>query len=115
MNTPVRTRSILALLAAVALVVGACNQASTPAGAGSGNTIVDYAFKPASITVAVNGTVTWTNMATQAHTVTADDGSFDSHDIAAGAVFSHTFATAGTFTFHCTIHKSMTGTVVVTP
>ena len=116
MNGPTRprTRTLAALAVAAALAVGACNQASTPA-AGSGPTIADFAFNPASITVPVNGTVTWTNGAGRAHTVTADDGSFDSHDIAGGAVFSHTFSAAGTFTYHCTIHPQMKGTVVVTP
>ena len=116
MSHPTRTRGrgLAALAIAATLALAACNQSSTPAG-GSGPTIADYAFSPGSITVPVNGTVMWTNNAAQAHTVTADDGSFDSHDIAGGAVFSHTFSAAGTFTYHCTIHPQMKATVVVTP
>jgi plastocyanin len=59
--------------------------------------------------------VTWANADIEKHTVTADDGSFDSGDVAAGASFQHTFATAGTVKYHCIIHESMTGTVTVTP
>jgi plastocyanin len=50
-----------------------------------------------------------------AHTVTFDDGSADSGNLAPGSTFDHTFATAGTFAYHCAIHSSMHGTVTVTP
>jgi hypothetical protein len=47
------------------------------------------------------------------HTVTADDGSFKSDRLESGATFSHKFATAGTFAYHCAIRASMKGTVTV--
>jgi len=47
------------------------------------------------------------------HTVTGDDNSFDSGNISAGSRFSRTFSVVGTYKYHCTIHPSMTGTVVV--
>jgi plastocyanin len=75
--------------------------------------IVDFAFDPGSVTVDVGGTVTWTNQGAVAHTVTADDGSFDSGTVDAGGSFSFTFETAGTFSYHCAIHPNMVGTVVV--
>jgi len=48
-----------------------------------------------------------------AHTVTADDNSFDSGNIGAGGSYSRTFSVAGTFNYHCTIHAGMNGKVVV--
>ena len=75
--------------------------------------IADFAYAPASITVKVGSTVTWTNRDSAAHTVTADDGSFGSKAIATGGTFSRTFLTAGTYTYHCAIHPSMTATIVV--
>jgi len=75
--------------------------------------IVDFAFQPASVEIATGGTVTWTNTGQAPHTVTADDGSFDSGTLSPGATFSQTFATAGTFTYHCNIHPQMTATVIV--
>jgi predicted lipoprotein with Yx(FWY)xxD motif/plastocyanin len=87
---------------------------SPSAASGTSASIVDFGFQPASLTVKAGTTVTWTNTGAVAHTVTASDGSFDSGHVAPGATFQHTFATAGTFTFHCAIHASMTGTVVVT-
>ena len=76
-------------------------------------TISDFQFSPASVTVNVGGTVTWTNNGPSTHTVTADDGSFDSGNLNAGKTFSHTFQTAGTFSYHCTIHPFMKAEVVV--
>jgi plastocyanin len=71
------------------------------------------AFNPASLSVSTGATVTWVNNDTTPHTVTADDGSFNSGTIAVGAKFTRVFSTSGTFLYHCTIHPEMTGTVVV--
>lgn len=86
-------------------------------GAMSGQSIkvIDFGFDPASITVKVGTSVTWTNTGAVGHTVTADDTSFDSGHLAPAATFSQSFAKAGTFTYHCKIHPSMKGTVIVTP
>lgn len=75
--------------------------------------ISGFSFSPGSITVSVGDSVTWTNSDAQAHTATADDSSFDTGAISNGASKSVTFATAGTFAYHCSIHTQMTGTVVV--
>ncbi|HEV2004998.1 MAG TPA: plastocyanin/azurin family copper-binding protein [Candidatus Limnocylindrales bacterium] len=89
--------------------------AASQAGAANAATIVDFAFQPSSQTVAKGTSVTWTNTGSRGHTVTADDASFTSDTIAGGATFSHTFATAGTFAYHCSIHSQMKATVTVTP
>jgi plastocyanin len=89
---------------------------STAAGGGAASAqIANFAFAPANLTVKVGGTVTWTNTDGATHTVTANDGSFDSGSLATGATFSQTFAKAGTYTYACAIHASMTGTITVTP
>jgi plastocyanin len=74
-----------------------------------------YLFVPDAVTVKTGMTVTWANNDDGlAHTVTAVDGSFDSGRLGSGSTFSHTFDTAGTFAYQCTIHpKSMQGTIVV--
>ena len=81
---------------------------------GAAVTIVDFAFQPASLEVTAGTTVTWTNSGAAPHTVTADNGAFDSGRLAPGASFSQTFDAAGTVTYHCEIHSQMTGTIVVT-
>lgn len=91
--------------------------AATSGGSASGSSVkvIDFGFDPASITVKAGTSVTWTNTGSATHTVTADDASFDSGSLASGATFSQTFAKAGTYAYHCKIHASMKGTVVVTP
>lgn len=77
--------------------------------------IQNFAFAPSSIAVKVGAAVTWTNGDEDPHTVTATGGAFHSSALTNGAKFSHTFTTAGTFTYMCTIHPFMHATVVVTP
>jgi plastocyanin len=83
----------------------------------SGNiTIKDMMFTPSQITVAKGGTVTWTNDDTIAHTVVDDlsgVGGPNSGNIASGATYSFTFTKVGSFQYHCNLHPSMRGTIVV--
>ena len=76
--------------------------------------IDNFAFVPATLTVPVGATVTWTNHDGEPHTVVANDGSFHSPGLDTNATFSYTFQTAGTFNYICSIHPFMHGTVVVT-
>lgn len=73
----------------------------------------NIAFEPAELTVTTGSTVKWTNHDGVAHTVTADDGAFDSGALLEGETFSQTFDSPGTFAYHCEIHPSMMGTVTV--
>jgi len=67
------------------------------------------------VTLAVGMTITWSNTGAVAHTVTSDDGaSFDSGSLDPQAAFSFTPDAPGTFTYHCTFHPWMTGTLRVT-
>ncbi len=118
-----RALALGALTLSTLLLVAACTSAS-PAPVGSGSAaggggapsavaIQNFSFQPSSITVAKGTTVTWTNRDSVNHTVTADGGTFASGHLAQGSAFTHTFTEAGTFTYHCSIHPSMTATVVV--
>jgi plastocyanin len=71
------------------------------------------AYAPNPITVAVGGTVTWTNSDSTTHTSTGNNNTWNSGPILPGASFSRTFASAGSFPYHCTIHPGMVGTVTV--
>jgi tyrosinase len=75
--------------------------------------IGDLFFAPDMLEVDSGTTVTWTNNGVLPHTVTADDGSFDSGQLDSGATFSQTFSTAGTFAYHCEFHDEMVATVMV--
>jgi plastocyanin len=77
-------------------------------------TMEGIAFNPAEITVKAGDTVTWTNEDSAGHDVTADDfNSGSPGGIAQGDTFEHTFDTAGTFEYVCTVHPGMEGTVKV--
>jgi plastocyanin len=78
-----------------------------------GDTISDFKFSPATITVHVGDTITWTNNGPTAHTATASNGSFDTGVLKKGESGSHTFTQAGTIAYICSIHPFMHGTVVV--
>jgi len=69
-------------------------------------------FTPTNVTITAGGTVTWSNKDGQVHNTTSDSGLW-TQDINAGGDFSRTFATKGTFAFHCKIHAGMVGTVTV--
>ena len=76
-------------------------------------TMGDFFFSAASVTIAVGDTVTWHNSGQAPHTATANDGSFDTGTINSGGSGSHTFNSAGTFSYICTIHPNMKGTIRV--
>jgi len=78
--------------------------------------IRDMMFTPSQITVAKGDTVTWTNNDTTTHTVVDDlsnVGGPSSGNIAPGQTYSFTFEKTGSFQYHCSIHPSMRGTIVV--
>lgn len=71
------------------------------------------AFRPAGVTIAAGGTVTWRNDDDREHTVTATDGAWTSGTIAPGQTWSRRFPAAGTFPYLCLIHPEMRGAVAV--
>ena len=112
----VRSSSRVARRLLPGVLVVALGLAAAPAVfADLGIDIAGFAFDPNPMAIHVGQTVGWTNSDSVGHTATADDGSFDSGTIAPGASSAGvTFSTAGTFAYHCTIHSSMHGTIVVT-
>jgi amicyanin len=87
--------------------------ASTPVATNAVD-ITNFAFSPATITVKAGSTVVWTNDDSIQHDITFDGGDIASNDLNHNDTFSHTFPTAGTFHYICSIHPFMHGTVIVT-
>ena len=100
---------------AVLLAVAALLWTAGPAWSANTNVnIQGFAFQPATVTISVGDMVTWTQKdAGTQHTVTADDGSFTSQALPVQGTYQHTFSQAGTVKYHCNIHPSMMGSVVV--
>lgn len=79
------------------------------------NATDQLAFSPNAVTIAPGGSITFV-FGTIGHSVQFDTGTNPPADITgvnANTSISRTFSTAGTFTYHCTIHPQMTGTVIV--
>ena len=70
-------------------------------------------FSPATLTVAVNTTVVWTNKDGYAHTVTSNTALFDSGNMDGNATYSFQFTTKGSYKYHCAYHSAMIGTIIV--
>lgn len=77
--------------------------------------IKDFKFVPDDLTVAAGMTVTWVNHDNEAHTIMSDDKSFVTTPqlVDSGEQYSYTFDKAGTYEYHCSIHPSMHGRIVV--
>jgi len=102
------------LVAALAVFAGCGKKAekTTPKTTENEIKIANFAFSPDTITVTTGTEITWINEDSTVHTVTGAD--FESGEIKPGQSFNHTFSSPGTYDYHCSIHSSMTGQVVVT-
>jgi plastocyanin len=113
------------IAAALAIATTCGGGSSTPTSPSTGNnngtpiTIVNgaqvltnTAYSPNPLTISAGATVTWTNKDTTTHTATSDTGVFNG-TVGPNAQFSFTFPNKGTFTYHCSLHPNMVGSVVV--
>jgi plastocyanin len=116
-------RRALPLAATVALALSApafaadTNQPTQVAAAAASATVTidNFAFAPATLTVAHGAKVTWNNKDEEPHTVMSADGgtTFKSEALDTDDKFSFTFDKPGTYKYFCSIHPHMVGTVVV--
>jgi plastocyanin len=110
-TTPTRWAPVTVVLLLLLLPLSAAAQS------GGEVEVADSTFRPANLSIDAGGTVTWTQTSALPHTVTADDGSFDSHPdcaggtgcMAAGDTFTHTFTEPGEYAYHCRIHGAPGG------
>jgi plastocyanin len=77
--------------------------------------IANFRYNPAPITIHAGDRVTFVNDDAEAHTVTADDKSFDSTGLDSGGTWQHAFARPGTYRYFCELHPYMKATIVVLP
>ncbi len=78
---------------------------------------IDNAFDAGIVRIQPGQSIEWSNDGNSPHTVTADDGSFDSGNLASGATFTQVFDQPGVYSYFCTYHGApgvgMAGIVVV--
>lgn len=115
---------VMVLLIAILGITNGCSKSEDPVGGGGNNAgdgtpglnevwIKGSEFGPSVITISAGTTITWTNKDAVTHTVTSDNGLFDSGSITGNSTYSRQFQSAGTYPYHCTPHPSMTATVIV--
>jgi plastocyanin len=107
--------TIAAMLAAI-LAGRQTTQAAVPAApaaAGAEVKIGNFTFTPQTLKVPVGTQVTWTNGDDTPHTVVTDDKTIKSKALDTDEKFSYTFTKPGTYSYFCSIHPNMKGTVVV--
>lgn len=123
----VRVRSCLAMWLVATVLAGyvykrlnsdaAVVQAQAASSTPTRIVIKGFAFEPKKITVAVGTEVEWVDESGR-HSVVADDGSFKSEILTAGATFKHLFDRKGEYRYYCEFHgaphgKDMAGVVTV--
>lgn len=106
---------VVALFGGLAILAGGQTlvSASAPPAAGADIEINNFTFSPASITVPVGAQVTWTNKDDIPHNVVSSDKTIKSKALDTNEKFTFTFSQPGTYSYICTIHPRMKGTIVV--
>jgi plastocyanin len=109
----------------IACIAAGCSSSQTPVtpsspqpilGGENTITIKNFAFDPQTLTIKSGTVVTWMNQDGPSHTVVSDSGSpvaFSSDPLSNGTSYKFTFTQPGTYTYHCSIHPSMKGTIIV--
>jgi plastocyanin len=109
-------------IATVAILIAATAGRSTTAGTAAAQDkaaqesaikIDNFSFSPATVTIHVGDTVSWTNHDDVPHTVVSEDKSFKSKTLDTDENFSYTFTKAGSYSYYCSIHPKMTAKIVV--
>jgi plastocyanin len=120
----------VAQAAVIILLAAACSDTpNEPSGGGGGGgggnasvtvriPLTDYggnqtpSFFPTNVTVQAGAIVAWSNQDSTSHTTTGDNNLWNAN-LGPGGSYQRTFPTAGTFSYQCTLHPGMSGTVIV--
>lgn len=113
MKNKIVVMTSLIVLSAVALVLLHPAQARSEGNKTAEVKIDNFTFGPVALTVPVNSTVMWVNKDDIPHTVVAKDGAFKSKALDTDQKFSFKFDKPGTYSYYCSVHPKMVGTIVV--
>ncbi len=116
--SPLALLGILAMLSLLLPLLAACGTSTTQLPPGPAVSATDNEFTPRELAIQPGQTVTWVNNGQTAHTVTADNGSYNSGLFQPGAIFKHTFTKPGRYPYYCSLHGAaggygMAGVIVV--
>ncbi|HEU5379255.1 MAG TPA: right-handed parallel beta-helix repeat-containing protein [Ktedonobacteraceae bacterium] len=93
----------------VMMLLSACGGPGASTSSGPTINLTYDSFSPKEMHIKAGQTVTWTNNGQIPHTVTADDGSFDSGELSVGQTYSHTFTKPGRYAYYCRMHGAAGG------
>ena len=115
MHATIRCIVVALALVVLAPAVGAHERGGGPSAATQvvRVRIIDFAFRPRTLTIARGTVVRWVNRGNRTHTTTSNTRLWN-HTLAPGETFGRRFRRTGTFAYHCSIHTQMTGTITVT-
>jgi plastocyanin len=117
LNTGTLAFFLLVALALLSSIHGKNSETrkSAPAKATKSEIVIDnFSFSPKTFAVPAGGAVTWINHDNVPHVVTSTDDQFKKSPVLkTGQRFSNTFATAGTYSYFCSIHPRMTAQIIV--
>jgi plastocyanin len=111
--------AIVIVIVAIAAIIMSSPKPSNGSSQGNGVPVSitgSFSFSPTDLTIHPGQNVTWTNNAGVTHTVVSDSSSAESFSSGAlnnGQTFTYEFDHIGNFSYHCSIHPSMTGTIHV--
>jgi len=106
---------ILAVLVVIVVAIAAYAAVSAfswPGASGNEVTLQFLSFHPGTLTVSAGTTVTWTDKDPFTHHNVIGDG-WASPNLSMGDKYSYTFTTPGTYTYKCSHHTWMKGTIIV--
>ncbi|HLE06242.1 MAG TPA: plastocyanin/azurin family copper-binding protein [Candidatus Nanoarchaeia archaeon] len=95
------------------LVAGCTGKPSVDVNTSPDVVIQGFSFVPETLDVSVGDSVVWLNNNSAVHTIVADDGSFSSGVLNNGGFYSFTFTVPGIYEYHCSVHPSMRGVIIV--
>ena len=115
---------VLVALAGVMVMVAGCTSSSNTSPSPANSTVTstasqnpvaiqNYAFSPSTLTIQKGANVTWTNYDSVQHHVVSDSSAFSSPLLNRGDTYTHQFNNTGSFSYICSIHPYMKGTIVV--
>ena len=111
---------VLVVIAGATVMIAGCTSSSNPSpgpviSTASQNPVAiqNYAFSPSALTIQKGANVTWTNYDSVQHHVVSDSSAFSSPLLNKGDTYTHQFNNTGSFSYICSIHPYMKGTIVV--